>query len=522
VSPREQGDPRLGTTVGGRYRLDAIVGRGGMGAVYRAHDLDLGRDVAVKLFGSDGHDVHDLGRQVSEVRLLASLNHPGLVTLYDARVEGDGHDDDAYLVMEYVDGPTLQTVLAEGPLSHAEAAALLGDVADGLAAVHRAGVVHRDVKPANILLASPHHDGDPRRAKLADFGIAYLIDSTRVTATGTLMGTAAFVSPEQAEGRPPAPASDVYSLGLVLVEALTGRRVFTGSVVESVMARLTRDPEIPASIGAGWADLLTRMTSRAPEDRPAAADVARAARTLAAEGAGSTDAVTRVMAAPDVATAALPGGDAPTRVLPRGDDARTQVLGAGATSAADATGVVPDVEPEGSRARRRWPLVLATLVVAVLLAAGIGWAATRDGGTVDPTESSSPGVETDPSSTPSESTDDGSPSPSEDPTDESPAAPEPSDEVSPTEEAPVEPTTQPTVDPVTPPTVDVPGVDTPGGNSGPGNDGNNGNNGNGNGNGNGVGGVNGNGKGVGGGTGNGVGLGNAETGPGAEVGAGGP
>ena len=86
MSPREQADPRLGSTLGGRYRLDAIVGRGGMGAVYRAHDLDLGRDVAVKLFSADGHDVHDLSRQVSEVRLLASLNHPGLVTLYDARV----------------------------------------------------------------------------------------------------------------------------------------------------------------------------------------------------------------------------------------------------------------------------------------------------------------------------------------------------------------------------------------------------------------------------------------------------
>lgn len=495
MSPRDQGDPRLGTTVGGRYRLDAIVGRGGMGAVYRAHDLDLGRDVAVKLFSSDGHDVHDLGRQVSEVRLLASLNHPGLVTLYDARVEGDGHDDDAYLVMEYVDGPTLQAVLADGPLPHAEAAALLGDVADGLAAVHRAGVVHRDVKPANILLAAPHHDGDPRRAKLADFGIAYLIDSTRVTATGTLMGTAAFVSPEQAEGRPPAPASDVYSLGLVLVEALTGRRVFTGSVVESVMARLTRDPEIPASIGAGWVDLLTRMTSRAPDDRPAAAEVARAARTLTADGAGSTDAVTRVMAAPDVATAALPGGDAPTRVLPR-DDARTHVLGAGAASRADATDLVADVgSDDGTRKRRRWPLVLAAIVVVGLLAAGIGWAATRDGGEVGPTETTSPSVETDPSTTPSESSDDESPSPSEDSTDESPADPAPSDEVSPTEEAPVEPTTQPSVDPVTPPTVEVPGVGVPGGSSGPGNSGNgNGNsgpgnsgNGNGNGRGNGVG-----------------------------------
>ncbi|MET4052245.1 hypothetical protein ABID81_001608 [Frigoribacterium sp. PvP054] len=502
MSPRDQGDPRLGTTVGGRYRLDAIVGRGGMGAVYRAHDLDLGRDVAVKLFSSDGHDVHDLGRQVSEVRLLASLNHPGLVTLYDARVEGDGHDDDAYLVMEYVDGPTLQTVLADGPLSHAEAAALLGDVADGLAAVHRAGVVHRDVKPANILLASPHHDGDPRRAKLADFGIAYLIDSTRVTATGTLMGTAAFVSPEQAEGRPPAPASDVYSLGLVLVEALTGRRVFTGSVVESVMARLTRDPEIPSSIGSGWVGLLTRMTARSPEDRPAAAEVARAARTLAADGAGSTDAVTRVMAAPDAATAGLPLGDAPTRALPR-DETRTQVLGAGTASGPAAAAFVAD--PEATQAperRRRWPVVVAALVVALLLAAGIGWAATRDGGTVDPADTSTPSVDTDPSTAPSGSTGDDS-SPSEEPSDESPADPTPSDEVSPTQEAPVEPTTEPTVDPVTPPTVEVPGVDAPGGgsgpgNSGPGNDGNNGNGTDGN-NGNGNGGT-GNGKGVGLGT----------------------
>jgi len=206
--------PFTGELLAGRYRLTGRIGAGGMGRVYRARDELLGRDVAVKLFYADAATPEDAARRASEARVLASLNHPALVTLFDAHV---APGDQAYLVMELIDGPTLSRRIDDGPIDPGVTARLLQDLAAALAAVHRAGVVHRDVKPSNVLLAPVPAPRREFRAKLADFGIAHLVDSARLTTPGTIMGTVAYLSPEQTRGVSPAPPADVYALGLVLL-----------------------------------------------------------------------------------------------------------------------------------------------------------------------------------------------------------------------------------------------------------------------------------------------------------------
>lgn len=267
-----------GELLDGRYRLERPIGAGGMATVHLATDEVLGRKVAVKLFRPGTTDATDGARTASETRLLASLNHPALVTLFDARlVAGDG----SYLVMEHVDGPTLSQRIARSPLPSSEVAAMAVDLAEALHTVHAARVVHRDIKPSNVLLRPtilPHQE---YRAKLADFGIAYLIDSTRMTAPGSLMGTVAYLSPELVRGADPAPPADVYALGLVLLEALTGRRAYPQTTThESLMARLNASPTIPGELGYQWKSLLTAMTASEPAQRPTALEVAVAVRGM--------------------------------------------------------------------------------------------------------------------------------------------------------------------------------------------------------------------------------------------------
>ncbi|ARJ06654.1 hypothetical protein GCM10010988_19420 [Cnuibacter physcomitrellae] len=273
--------PRTGELLGGRYRLVGQLGQGGMARVYRARDEMLGRDVAVKLFNAGAAEPADQARRLSETRLLAALSHPSLVTLFDAHVDGSDH---AYLVMELIDGPTLRRRLdEEGAVDTLDVARMAADLAGALAVVHAAGVVHRDIKPSNVLLR-PAAPTDPAtfRATLTDFGIAYLVDSTRVTTPGTLIGTAAYLAPEQARGESPVPASDIYTLGLLLLESLTGQRPFgAGTMHETLMARLTKQPEIPGNVGYEWKSLLTTMTAFDPAARPSAADVARRAAEMA-------------------------------------------------------------------------------------------------------------------------------------------------------------------------------------------------------------------------------------------------
>ena len=263
----------------GRYRLNEPIGHGGMATVYRGQDEALGRDIAVKLFRASAVAPDDVGRQETEMRLLASLSHPGLVTLFDAGKDDAGRDDGeageprAFLVMELVEGPDLRKRLREeDPLSPADVAYIGAELAGALAYIHGRGVIHRDVKPANILLP-PIIAGTLPRAKLTDFGIARMLDGDRMTAANATLGTANYLSPEQASGQDVGFSSDIYSLGLVLLEAVTGRIEYGGSAVEAALARLSRSPDVPEALGHYWCSLLEAMTDRDPDQRPTAAEV---------------------------------------------------------------------------------------------------------------------------------------------------------------------------------------------------------------------------------------------------------
>ena len=269
--------------LGQRYRTTDLIGSGGAASVHRAMDENLGREVAVKVFRPTVQEDDDYRRQHTETLLLATLNHPGLVTLLDA---GLHHEEDGqvlnYLVMELVDGPDLRRTLKSGPLPAVSVASLGADLADALAYVHSKGVIHRDVKPANILLFPQEHDSR-LYPKLTDFGIARLVEATVATAHGATIGTANYLSPEQAQGGTVAPSTDIYSLGLVLLESLTGEKAFPGPIVEAAVARLLRDPEIPESLGTDWVELLRAMTNRLPDARPGAQEAASVLRVLASE-----------------------------------------------------------------------------------------------------------------------------------------------------------------------------------------------------------------------------------------------
>jgi serine/threonine protein kinase len=252
--------------VAGRYELGAVLGAGSSAVVHRARDVRRGVEVAIKCF-RPGASERDLRQQRQEMALLARLDHPGLVRLHD----GGLVDDCPFVVTDLVEGPTLAERIATGPPLAPGAVRRLGaQLADALAYVHAAGIVHRDVKPANVLL------GDAGRPRLADFGIARTLEATAATADGCVVGTAAYLAPEQVRGEDVAPATDVYALGLVLLEALTGRREYPGAAVESATARLYRSPAVPPGLPAGLGVVLTAMTQDDPRRRPPAAAVAAA------------------------------------------------------------------------------------------------------------------------------------------------------------------------------------------------------------------------------------------------------
>lgn len=244
-----------------------------MAEVYRARDGVLDRQVAVKVFRGET-PLDDADRRQTETRLLAGLSHPGLVTVFDAGTDDSGGAPCTYLVMELIDGPTLRELINRGPMPPEEVARLGTQLAAALAYVHGRGIVHRDVKPANILLTDPSSGRPDAVAKLTDFGIARLVDSTCLTTQGMTVGTANYLSPEQATGAETTAPSDVYALGLVLLECLTGQLAFPGYGVEAAVARLHRDPAVPVRLPSRWRDLLSAMTARAPRDRPSAAEVA--------------------------------------------------------------------------------------------------------------------------------------------------------------------------------------------------------------------------------------------------------
>ena len=262
----------------GRYRIGAALGRGGASVVYRARDLLLGRDVAVKVFTARAVDPRDLRVQEGEARLLGGLNHPALVTLLDAGVDTtDLAAPQAFLIMEFVDGSDLRERLRTGALSALEVCYLGWDLLGALGYVHEHGVIHRDLKPANVLLTESRDR--PARGKLADFGIAVLRGHLEEP-EGETTGTAAYLSPEQVEGRPLTTSTDIYSLGLVLLEAFTARTAFPGGVLDSALARLDRDPVMPPDLPPDVAAILRRMTQRDPATRPSASEAAAAFREV--------------------------------------------------------------------------------------------------------------------------------------------------------------------------------------------------------------------------------------------------
>lgn len=334
----------------GRYRLIERVGAGGSADVHRAEDVLLGRIVAIKLLRGEPESPLGGARVRRETALLASLNHPSIVTLYDAQLESGRPQ---YLVMEYVEGRTLAAALGDGPLRREHAAVLAHDLAAALAALHARGIVHRDVKPSNVLLGRSARRGEPWTAKLADFGIAHVLDDPRVTTPGTVVGTAAYMAPEQVRDGEVVPASDVYSLGLVLLEALTGERAFRGaSGAQAALARLSGPPAVPPALGEGWSLLLTRMTRTDPGERPSAAEVAAAASGLW----GGAD-----------ADAPLASGNP--------DDVVTEVLSAGGGFSAHTEETKVLQGPAGEVARERRSLRGATIALLALLVASVAAAA---------------------------------------------------------------------------------------------------------------------------------------------------
>ncbi|WP_108832884.1 Stk1 family PASTA domain-containing Ser/Thr kinase [Actinomyces sp. Marseille-P3109] len=264
-------DPLIGRLVDSRYEIVDHLARGGMATVYRAHDRRLDRTVALKLMHAHLADSPDfVSRFRREARAAARLSNPGVVAVYDQ----GSLDGVAYLVMEYVEGPTLRDLITAGPLSVKEALGLVAQLLRPLGAAHRAGLVHRDIKPENVLLPS-----DGSVAKVADFGLARAVTEVTQTTTGNVLGTVAYLAPELITSGDSTSRADVFSAGVVLYELLTGEQPFTAdSPIQIAFRNVHEDVPLPSALvpdmPADVDELVATMTRREPQDRPADADEA--------------------------------------------------------------------------------------------------------------------------------------------------------------------------------------------------------------------------------------------------------
>nr|WP_313676762.1 protein kinase [Mycolicibacterium sp.] len=254
----------VGAALDGRYRVETRIATGGMSTVYRGLDLRLDRPVALKVMDARYAGDHQfLARFQREARAIARLKHPGLVAIYDQGNDGTH----PYLVMELVEGGTLRELLRErGPMPPHAVAAVLRPMLGGLAVAHRAGLVHRDIKPENVLISD---DGE---VKLVDFGLVRAIAEAGITSTSVILGTAGYLSPEQVEGRPTGPRSDVYSAGIMAFELLTGTTPFRGDNALSLAhQRLDHDVPPPSTVIDGvprqFDEFIAHATARDPEYR---------------------------------------------------------------------------------------------------------------------------------------------------------------------------------------------------------------------------------------------------------------
>ena len=278
MTSADEGNDRLmalaGSLLAGRYRLDEPIGRGGFGEVWRATDTVLSRSVAVKLL-DPGHarQPEALARFRAEARHAAAVWHVNIAHVYDYDEPADGARP--YLVMELVDGPCLAGVLAGGPLAAGRTMDIVAQTAAGLQAAHATGLIHRDIKPGNLLVAS---DGT---VKITDFGISRAIGSVSVTVTGVVMGTAGYLAPERIAGAQAAPASDLYALGIVAYECLAGAPPFAGRPLDVACAHRDRPvPPLPASVPANVSALVMQLVAKDPAWRPGSAEVAHRAGQL--------------------------------------------------------------------------------------------------------------------------------------------------------------------------------------------------------------------------------------------------
>lgn len=343
------------TILDGRYALERLIGEGGMARVYAGRDLRLNRRVAIKIPHS--HYLTDpdfLSRFRHEAQAAAMLTHPNIVDVYDVGQDGDVH----YLVMEYVEGTNLKAIITrEAPLPIARAVDLAAQVALGLHAAHRAGLIHRDIKPQNIIVTP---DG---RAHISDFGVAKSPLSTALTETGVAFGTVDYLSPEQAQGRPATPLSDVYALGVVLYEMLTGRLPFTGDSALAVAMKHVTEPPIPPrqlvpAIPPGLEALVLQALAKDPAQRPASAlEFAEALRAY--DQAAKQE------------TLVAPGLARPAGPLPR-----VQNAGGGRTAAppvSGTTGRVPIPPPRSTpaRASSQDGIGCGVFLVGLLVLAGV-------------------------------------------------------------------------------------------------------------------------------------------------------